>query len=66
MMFRFKRRRNPFYNPFLTLLGRFIGIGGMCVAVYFSLVEGTLSPLYVAFAVLTILEMVLFYSRLWR
>ncbi len=38
----------------------------MCVAVYFSLVEGTLSPLYVAFAVLTILEMVLFYSRLWR
>ncbi len=64
MKFRVSQRRNPFDNPLLALLLHAIAVGGMCVAVYLALIESTLLPIFVGFAVLTILEALWLYFRL--
>lgn len=60
------RRRNPFDNVFLGLLLHGTAISGMFLALYFALANGTLVPLYIGFAVLTLLEAMWLYFRLRR
>jgi hypothetical protein len=64
--FMLARRRNPFDNPFLAWLVHVVVAGAACAAVYYSLAEGTLVPLYIGGAFVLSLEAVWLYYRLRR
>lgn len=57
---------NPFDNILLAWLLHVTVTCGACLAVYFSLTEGSLVPLYIGLAVITALEGVWLYYRLRR
>jgi hypothetical protein len=60
------RRRNPFDNPFLAWLVHVLVAGVACAAVYYSLTEGALVPLYIGGALVLTLEALWLYYRLRR
>ena len=64
--FRPLQRKNPFENPLLAFLTHGLATGAAGPALYFSLSEGTLFPLYLAGAFISILEGMWLYYTLRR
>ncbi len=58
------RRNNPFDNPLLAWFVHVLTAGLACVAVYYSLVEGTLVPLCIGGGAILFLEGIWLYFRL--
>ncbi len=56
MKFRPENRRNPFDNWLLNLCAHAAAPGDICLAIYWSVAEGSWIPLAVAFAILISVE----------
>jgi amino acid transporter len=64
MKFASLRRKNPFDNPFLAWLVHAVTAAVACVAVYYSLTEASLMPLYFGGGAIVALEVLWLYFRL--
>lgn len=66
MKFAPARRRNPFDNALLAWLVHVLTACGACISVYYALIAGTLVPLYIGGAAISMLEALWLYFRLRR